>query len=281
MKTVRALVIFIVVVTALGFVISINSAADAIFNAAHDSENTTISSSGELPLEQAKTRLKFNYPGDATFGKTMPDIVEAKEKNLTIGLIGDSTVADTYGWGPAFASAVNKQVTVLNFAKNGAILDSLSKKLDLLIKQKPNYILIQFGHNDMKRYNAKAYGEKLKDYVQRVTRGGSKAIVLSSVTRRTFDEKGNIAPRIIKGDRTLPAFARVAERVAKESGVPFINLNSISIEHHNKIGPDASKAYNFIKSDSTHFSKIGAKAIADLIIKELKTVVPELVPYLK
>jgi hypothetical protein len=70
-------------------------------------------------------------------------VVGAKENTLTIGLIGDSTVASTYGWGPAFAAEVNDHVKVLNYAKNGATLDSLSQKLDALIKQKPDYVLIQ------------------------------------------------------------------------------------------------------------------------------------------
>ncbi len=83
----------------------------------------------------------------------------AQEKTLTIGLIGDSTVARTYGWGPALAAQFDDQVTVLNSAKNGATLDSLSKSLDALIEKKPDYVLIQFGHNDMKRYDAKAITE--------------------------------------------------------------------------------------------------------------------------
>lgn len=203
-----------------------------------------------------------------------------QEVTVTIGLIGDSTVASTYGWGPAFAAEVKDQVKVLNYAKNGATLDSLSTKLDAMIKQKPDYILIQFGHNDMKRYDTKAYSKKLTDYVERVTRGGSKPIVLSSVTRRTFDEHGKIAPGIIEG-RTLPDYAQAAQAVAKETKVPFIDLYSISVDHHNKIGPEASAAYNFNETDKTHFSKKGAKEIADLIIKELKTKTPELAPYFK
>ena len=151
-------------------------------------------------------------------------VVEAKEKPLIIGLIGDSTVASTYGWGPALADQVNGQVTVLNYAKNGATLDSLSKKLDALIKKKPDYVLIQFGHNDMKRYDAKAYSAKLKKYVERIKRGGCKPIVLSSVTRRNFDGNGKISPRIMHGDRSLPAFAQSAKVAAKEEHVPFIDL---------------------------------------------------------
>ena len=39
--------------------------------------------------------------------------------------------------------------------------------------------------------------------------------------------------------------------------------------------------YNFKEGDKTHFNRKGAEAITDLIIKELKTRVPELAVYLK
>ena len=79
---------------------------------------------------------------------------------ITIGLIGDSTVASTYGWGPGFADRIRKEGTVHNFAKNGATLHSLSKSLDSLLKKKPDYVLIQFGHNDMKRYGTEDYSDQ-------------------------------------------------------------------------------------------------------------------------
>jgi lysophospholipase L1-like esterase len=198
-----------------------------------------------------------------------------RDKTVVIGLIGDSTVATTYGWGPAFAGRLNERAKALNFAKNGATLDSLSRKLDELLKEKPDHVLIQFGHNDMKRYDAEAYGEKLRGYIGRVKKAGGRPVALSSVTRRHFDKEGKIAPRSVEG-RTLPGFAKVARRVAKEEDVPFIDLNAISIRHHNRIGPEASVAYNFEKTDRTHFSVKGGEAIADLVIRELKTAVPEL-----
>lgn len=206
---------------------------------------------------------------------TLAHTAIAQNTGPTVGLIGDSTVATTYGWGPAFADQLGDSVTVLNYAVNGATLESLSAKLDRLLEQKPDYVLIQFGHNDMKRYGADEYRKKLTDYVQRVKRSGVRPIVLSSVTRRVFGADGQIAPRVIDEVRSLPAFAQVAKAVAHENDVPFIDLNAISIEHHNKIGPKASEAYNFKKTDRTHFSKQGAAATADLILSELKSVVPE------
>jgi len=196
-------------------------------------------------------------------------------ETIAIGLIGDSTVATTYGWGPAFAKRLSERGKALNHAKNGATLDSLSRRLDALLDEKPDYVLIQFGHNDMKRYDARAYGDKLRGYIVRVRKAGGRPVVLSSVTRRHFDAQGKIVPRAVEG-RTLPGFAKAAQGVAKEEGVPFIDLNAISIRHHNRIGPKASAAYNFKTDDRTHFSEQGGAAIADLVIRELKTAVPEL-----
>jgi lysophospholipase L1-like esterase len=92
----------------------------------------------------------------------------AQDKAVIVGLIGDSTVAVQSGWGPAFAERFNRHAKIVNYAKNGATLQALSKKLDALVKLKPDYILIQFGHNDQKRYDTKVYTAHLQSYVERI-----------------------------------------------------------------------------------------------------------------
>jgi|APSaa5957512622_1039677.scaffolds.fasta_scaffold10642_2 lysophospholipase L1-like esterase len=203
------------------------------------------------------------------------------EKKIKIGLIGDSTVAKQSGWGPAFTSRFNDQAQVLNYAVNGATLQSLSTRLDALVKLQPDYVLIQFGHNDQKRYDTKVYSTRLRSYVERIRDGGGQPIVLSSVTRRTFAENGKIVSQLVKSERftfraNLTAYAQAAQAVAAESNVPFIDLHTLSIAHHNRIGPEASMAYNFREDDLTHFSNQGGQAITDLILPELKKVAPEL-----
>ena len=202
--------------------------------------------------------------------------MSAEVEALKIGLIGDSTVADTYGWGPAFAECVSSRTEVLNRAKNGATLESLSKALTSLLEEKPAYVLIQFGHNDQKRYGAEEYADKLRSYVERVRRSGGKAIVVSSVTRRNFDRAGRIDPRKAGLKGTLPEFRLAARKVAAELQVPFLDLYAISVAHYNKIGPKASAVYDFEPGDTTHFSKRGAAAIAALIVEELGGISPEL-----
>lgn len=203
---------------------------------------------------------------------------------IKVGLIGDSTVASTYGWGPAFAKRCNDQLTVLNFAKNGATLQSLSDRLDELLAKRPDYVLVQFGHNDQKKYGTDEYRERLKSYVDRIKQAGGQPILLSSATRRVFGADGRIKPRTelkpgvpLKAD--LPTFAKTVQAVAQEEQVPFIDLYSLSVAHHNRIGPEASATYNFDETDTTHFSPLGAAAIAELILPELWKAAPELRAY--
>lgn len=213
-------------------------------------------------------------------------VCNAQDKAVVVGLIGDSTVAVQSGWGPAFAERFNRHAKIVNYAKNGATLQALSKKLDGLVKLKPDYILIQFGHNDQKRYDTMVYTVHLKSYVERIIRAGGKPIIISSVTRRTFDKKGKIVSTMVKNEKytfkaNLTAYAQAAKAFAKAQKLPFIDLHAISISHHNSIGREASMTYNFKEGDNTHFNQKGADAITNLIIKELKTAVPDLAAYLK
>lgn len=213
-------------------------------------------------------------------------VCSAREEAMTIVLIGDSTVAEESGWGPAFASRFNDQARIINLAKNGATLLALSSRLDALAELKPDYVLIQFGHNDQKRYDTKVYSDHLNSYVERVRKAGGKPIILSSVTRRSFDENGRIVSNMIKSEKysykaNLTAYAQAAQALATKLKVPFIDLHAVSIEHHNKIGREESMTYNFKEGDKTHFNQKGGEAITDLILKELKTVVPELAAYVK
>ncbi|MFH5805133.1 rhamnogalacturonan acetylesterase [Alienimonas sp. DA493] len=206
---------------------------------------------------------------------------DSADAPVAIGLIGDSTVADTYGWGPAFAERFDDRTTVLNFARNGARLDTLSKRLDELLEKSPDYVLIQFGHNDQKKYGVETYKKNLTDYVRRAKAAGARPIVLSSVTRRNFGPDGKILPRTEGVHGGLPAFAAAAGEVARRETVPFIDVYRISVEHHNRLGPEASAAYDFADDDQTHFSPAGAAATADLIVDELKVARPELAPRLR
>src|SRR5207244_3825066 len=69
---------------------------------------------------------------------------------VRIVLVGDSTVNDVGGWGPGFQSFFAAEVEVVNLAKNGRSSKSFRAEglWGLALAAKPDYILIQFGHND-------------------------------------------------------------------------------------------------------------------------------------
>ncbi|MGB1131020.1 MAG: DUF1961 family protein [Haloferula sp.] len=214
------------------------------------------------------------------------DVCAAAEPQIKIGLIGDSTVAEQSGWGPAFAARFNEHAEVINYAKNGATLHALSEKLDELMKLEPDYVLIQFGHNDQKRYDTTVYSGHLRSYVERIRKSGGKPVMVSSVTRRSFDAHGKIVSNLVKTEKysykgTLTDYAQAAEAVAEELRLPFIDLHRVSIAHHNEIGREESMGYNFKEGDKTHFNRKGAEAITNLILKEMEREVPELRGWMK
>ena len=59
--------------------------------------------------------------------------------------------------GTTFTKRFDNRVKIVNYAKNGATLQSLSLRLDELMEHNPDYVLIQFGHNDPKRYDPSVY----------------------------------------------------------------------------------------------------------------------------
>jgi len=197
-------------------------------------------------------------------------IVWAADTGITIALIGDSTVTDHAGWGKAFADRFKSDVKILNFAAGGRSSKSWydEDRLPEALKAKPDYVFIQFGHNDQKKDPprhtdpATTYRDYLTLYVNEFRKVGAKPIIVSSVTRRRFDESGKIKT-------SLTPWAEAAKAVAKELNVPFVDLHTASIDYHNKMGQKASMTFNPKEGDMTHFNKKGAEAIADLVIKEI------------
>lgn len=191
---------------------------------------------------------------------------------VVIALVGDSTVTDDKGWGGAFAEAIGDRATVLNFAVGGRSAKSFldEGRLPAVLDARPDYVLIQFGHNGQPGKGAyretdpdSTYREFLVTYIDAFRSIGAEPIVVSSVTRRHFDDTEHIRS-------TLGPWAHAAGAVAAEQGVAFVDLHSRSIELHNRLGLEASMAFNPAPDDVTHFNDAGAAAIAALVFAELR-----------
>lgn len=196
-------------------------------------------------------------------------------------LAGDSTVTDDSGWGIGFATLLSDRAICTNLAKGGRSSRSFrdegwwQKCLDL----KPNYLLIQFGHNDQPgkgpaRESAHdgAFRDHLKRYVDEARAAGIQPILITSLTRRKWNREGKIEP-------TLAEYARATTLVAKEKSVPLIDLHQSSIQQCEQLGPTAFRAFEPMKvdgADHTHLNREGSLAVGpivvDLLLKELPNV---------
>jgi len=209
----------------------------------------------------------------------------ADRERVVIALIGDSTMTDAAGWGKAFAERLGDSVVVKNFAAGGRSAKSwlAEGRMEAVLEAKPDFALIQFGHNGQPGKGparetdpATTYREFLKVYVETLREIGVQPILVSSVTRRDFTTEGKIriqlSEEIVPGEkvtRPLLPWAEAAKEVAAELGVPFVDLYRLSVAYHDKIGKEESEAFSPKEGDITHFNEQGAKVIADLVIAEL------------
>lgn len=214
------------------------------------------------------------------------------EKKKKIWLCGDSTIAikqttayPETGWGMPFVYFWDSTVLVKNLAKNGRstktfINEGLWNQF-LNEASEGDYVFIQFGHNDESeekkdRYtNPEEFKTNLTKFIKEARALKVTPILLTPVSRRKFDTVG-IAMETHKLYSTLTQEVAIAENVL------FIDLDRKSRELYQQFGKDNSTLlflqlkpgehpnYPEGKIDNTHFSELGARLIAQIVLKELK-----------
>ncbi len=221
--------------------------------------------------------------GDKTW-VSEPIQVESNEP-IRIVLVGDSTVNDQGGWGAGFKELLDERIECVNFAQNGRSSKSFIEEghWAKALAGGADFVLIQFGHNDMPGKGPKretdpntTYKEYLTRYIDESRAIGAKPVLVTSMTRRLFKD-GKIAT-------LLADYAQAVRDLAQEKDVPLIDLHTTSIKLHNRIGPDESEDFGPMangKRDRTHLSPKGQAVMGALVAKLLAQAVPELEPYLK
>ena len=189
-----------------------------------------------------------------------------------IFIASDSTAQDyapdkypQAGWGTMLRCALDDQVTVENRAMGGRSTRSFINegRLDEIARDiRPgDTLLIQFGHNDAntqkpERYTSVPdYKVLLRRYIDTATKAGARAVLLTPVTRRNWSN-GRISP-------SFPAYSDAARDVARETGTPLIDLDTLSGHWVEQTGEQASRRY--FLPDDTHFTELGARRIADIV----------------
>jgi lysophospholipase L1-like esterase len=232
---------------------------------------------------------------------TLPSLMaQEAAKTMRIVLVGDSTVASKGGWGDAFAKLLKPGVECQNLGRGGRSSKSYRKEghWQKALDAKPDWVLIQFGHNDMpgkgpeRETDAKTtFRENLAGYIAEARAIGAKPVLVTSLTRRNFNAQGKIDPANLVSSTDAQAgvqlkdvltdYVEAAKAVASEQKVPLIDLNTRSIEQMNQLGPAAAVAFNAeskdpAKPDTTHLSADGAAKTADLVADEIRRNVREL-----
>ncbi|MEU3399811.1 rhamnogalacturonan acetylesterase [Streptomyces filamentosus] len=201
----------------------------------------------------------------------------------TVFVAGDSTAAQKYadaapetGWGMALPFFLHRGVAVANHAVNGrstkSFLDEGRLEPIAAALRPGDVLLVQFGHNDAKttdptRHTAPrgAYQDNLRIFVETARARGALPVIATSVERRRFDAAGN-------AQRSLGDYPAAAREVAALSGVPLLDVEALSLELWQRLGPEATKTYfnwTATEQDNTHFNPPGAIEVARIVAREL------------
>lgn len=223
---------------------------------------------------------------------------ESAPTPLRIVIIGDSTVCSypstrpERGWGQFIEEQFKDgAVKVINLAAAGRSTKSFIKegRWQKALEEKPNYVLIQFGHNDSRTTRINRRPPTRRPITSNTfaaastnrAQSGPRPILVTPMMRRTFDPQGKISDDATPPARSLLLYADAMKDVATEKNVAVIDLHTSSKALMDELGPTASAGLANKKGDQTHFNEKGARAMADLVMKELPTAEPKLQRYLK
>ena len=224
---------------------------------------------------------------------------------------GDSTMKNKdsdpdgmWGWGSVCETVFDtSKITLVNAGMSGrsarTFLDEGRWEKVYNALQPGDYVVIQFGHNDIGELNkGKARGEYPGDSdenkVLRFDSDGRYEAVYSYgwYLRKFIDdarEKGatpilvSLTPRNEwpdgKMERRDDSYGVWVRSVVEKTGVDFIDMHNITAGYYDTLGPDQTKQY--YKQDHTHTSRLGAERNAKSFAEGLKEINHPLAKYLK
>ena len=218
---------------------------------------------------------------------------------LTIFMIGDSTMANKNitggnperGWGMMLPGFFSEEVRIDNHAMNGRSSKSFidEGRWDKVISQvkKGDYVIIQFGHNDEKpkadRHTdpGTTFDANLSRFVNETRAKGGIPILCNAIVRRNFvrplDESISKDTRYDAGEVKQPqegdtlydthgAYIESPRNVAKKLNVPFIDMNKITHELVQGLGPvESKKLFMWVEPTKYRPFRKGVKIIHILI----------------
>lgn len=217
---------------------------------------------------------------------------QSTKKSITVYLIGDSTMSikdpkayPETGWGMPFVFFFDESVKVDNRAMNGRstrtfISENRWQPVAENLKE-GDYVFMQFGHNDesvekKERYTTpEQYKTNIELFIKQTRDKKATPVLLTPVGRRRFDKEGNVI-------ESHEVYSKIVREIAGEQKVAFIDLDKKSQELYQHFGDEDSKLlflqlkpgehpnYPEGRDDNTHFNELGARLIAQIVLKEIK-----------
>ncbi len=237
-----------------------------------------------------------NTPATTTSATTSTPV----RGKVRIVLAGDSTVTDDAGWGAGFKQQLKPDVELINLSKGGRSSGSFvaEGRWKQTLELKPDYVLIQFGHNDQPGHGPEretdpktTYRANMERYVDEARAAGIQPILVTSLSRRQWGPDDKI-------HSTLAPYADTVKQIAAEKNVPLIDLHALSIALYEKMGKEAVLEISPRKNadpnsknsdtastqnqgyDGTHLTAKGGEIVGRLVADALRQAVPALAPYL-
>lgn len=228
--------------------------------------------------------LEFNGPAPC-----VSSIVIEEANDLPIVFIaGDSTVTDQENepwasWGQMFPRFLKPEIAVANYAESGETLRSFKRAnrlAKILSVMRPgDYLFIEFAHNDQKPGGNHVepfttYQDEVRYFIAEAKKKGGNPVLVTSTRRRRFDDKGKL-------EDTLGDYPAAMRQLAKQDGLPLVDLNAMTKDLYEAMGVEDSKrllvhypANSFAGqeqplADNTHFNAFGAYELAKCVVESL------------
>ncbi len=208
---------------------------------------------------------------------------------VRIDLIGDSTQTNNAGYGRGFCANLTAKMDCVNMAKGGASTKTFRDQglWQRSLQTKPDYMLIQFGHNDMdssdhnpRQTTMAEYEANLRRYVNEARAAAIKPVLVTPLTRRYFQADGKIHSDLL-------AHSDAMKKVAAEMKVPVIDLQHDSIAYLDGVGEAAGDTLAITKKDDdgktifdkTHLNWKGSYVFGRIVAVDMAKAVPALKKY--
>jgi len=246
--------------------------------------STHISSTEEVQLKDREKgfearawddKLTLEFVGD----NPSVSLVEIEKDNTvpTLYIAGDSTSTDQpvepyNSWGQMLPVFFMPEIAVANHGESGESLRGFinENRLDKLdkIMRPGDWLFIEMGHNDQKEKGEgvgafTTYKADLKRFVAVARNHGATPVLITSVSRMTFDPSGKIT-------NSLGDYPEAVRQIAREDNVALIDLQTMSAEFYEALGPDNAHKAFANSSEHTHHNDYGSYELAKCIGQGIK-----------